>query len=147
MVLVHGVRVAASGGALGLVAALGAGHIMQSMLFGVTATDPATYLAVALGIGVLALVASYVPARRAARADPMTSLRTSRPLFFRRADDADDLSPTLHVLARRQILDTNHIVVARIARHLNRCREVAALGGGNLVVLRLRRQIADRVSS
>jgi len=67
--------VAASGGALGLVAALGAGHIMQSMLFGVTATDPATYLAVALGIGVLALVASYVPARRAARADPMTSLR------------------------------------------------------------------------
>jgi ABC-type antimicrobial peptide transport system permease subunit len=75
MVLAHGIRVAASGGALGLVAALGAGHIVRSLLFGVTATDPVTYLVVALGIGVLAVVASYVPARRAARVDPMTSLR------------------------------------------------------------------------
>ncbi|HTE48070.1 MAG TPA: ABC transporter permease [Gemmatimonadaceae bacterium] len=75
MVLANGVRVAGIGAAAGVVVALAVSHFIRSQLFGVTSTDPATYASVVVGVIVLAAVASYIPARRAARVDPMTSLR------------------------------------------------------------------------
>jgi ABC-type lipoprotein release transport system permease subunit len=49
--------------------------VIQSLLFEVRAHDPLTFAVVALALGAVALVASYLPARRAARTDPMASLR------------------------------------------------------------------------
>ena len=71
----EGVTLAASGLAAGLIGALAAGRALNALLFGVTSTDPVTYVAVAGALGLAALAASYAPARRAARVDPMTALR------------------------------------------------------------------------
>jgi putative ABC transport system permease protein len=60
----------------GLAGALAAAKALTTMLFGVTATDPATFIVVAGVLMAVALVASYLPARRAARVDPMSALRT-----------------------------------------------------------------------
>ena len=75
LVASRGLRVGAVGVVLGLAGALAAGQGLRRLLFGVTPTDPATLLAVALIIAVAVLVASYLPARRAARVDPMIALR------------------------------------------------------------------------
>ena len=64
------------GVACGLVGALAVTRALATLLFGVTTTDPLTYVAVAGALAVVALAASYVPARRAARVDPMQALRT-----------------------------------------------------------------------
>jgi ABC-type antimicrobial peptide transport system permease subunit len=75
MVVGHGARVVALGIVLGVLAALLSTRALASLLFGVAPADPAIYAAmsaVMLGIG---LLASYVPARRAARVDPCESLR------------------------------------------------------------------------
>jgi putative ABC transport system permease protein len=48
---------------------------MQRLLFGVTATDPATFLAITILLGLVAFVATFIPAYRAARIDPTISLR------------------------------------------------------------------------
>jgi predicted permease len=61
---------------LGLVLALGAGHLARAFLFGVGVADPVTLVVVPLLLGAIALLASYLPARRAAKVDPMESLRT-----------------------------------------------------------------------
>jgi putative ABC transport system permease protein len=75
LMMTQGMMPALIGIGVGLVACLGATRLLSSMLFGVAATDPAT-LAVAAGvIGLVALVASYLPARRAMRVDPMVALR------------------------------------------------------------------------
>ncbi len=66
----------AIGLAFGLVGALAAHRTMTSLIFGVTATDPSTFAAVAGALVVVALTAAYVPARRAAAVDPMTALRS-----------------------------------------------------------------------
>jgi putative ABC transport system permease protein len=60
---------------IGLAGAVAVTQLLTSMLFGVTATDPATYAGVVLLIFVSALIASYIPARRAMRVDPMIALR------------------------------------------------------------------------
>ncbi len=60
---------------IGLAGAVAVTQLLTSMLFGVTATDPATYAGVVLLIVVAALIASYIPARRAMRLDPMIALR------------------------------------------------------------------------
>ncbi|HKA58632.1 MAG TPA: FtsX-like permease family protein, partial [Gemmatimonadales bacterium] len=72
----RGLRVGAIGVALGLVAALAAGRGLERLLFGVTPADPVTLGAVALVIAAAVLIASYLPARRAAHIDPIITLRT-----------------------------------------------------------------------
>lgn len=75
MVVRHGFKITALGAAIGLVLAAAATRLLSSLLYGVSATDPLTFTAIpALLLGV-ALVASWLPARRAARVDPMVALR------------------------------------------------------------------------
>ena len=63
------------GGVLGLAGALAVGRLLASQLFDVTAADPATLIVVVAGFGLVALLASYIPARRATRLDPLRALR------------------------------------------------------------------------
>jgi len=75
LVVLQGFRLALAGVAVGLAAAYGLTRLMQSVLFHVSATDPATFLSVAILFLVVALAAGYLPARRATRIDPMAALR------------------------------------------------------------------------
>jgi predicted permease len=75
LVLRHGFIIAAAGLALGIAGAFAVTRLMQSLLFGVAAGDPMTYVLVAAFVAATALAASYIPARRAARLDPMRTLR------------------------------------------------------------------------
>jgi putative ABC transport system permease protein len=75
MVLQDGARMTLTGTAIGIVAALGLTRLMASMLFGVKPTDPITFGLVAMVLCGIALLAGYVPARRAAKVDPMVALR------------------------------------------------------------------------
>jgi putative ABC transport system permease protein len=63
------------GAAVGLAGAYAATRVMSSLLFGVTATDVATFVAVPLLLLLVALVASLIPARRATKVDPLVALR------------------------------------------------------------------------
>lgn len=74
-VLGQGAKMAAAGIALGLAASLGLTRLMESMLFGVSATDPLTFAAVVAVLLGVALLACWIPARRAMRVDPMVALR------------------------------------------------------------------------
>jgi putative ABC transport system permease protein len=71
----HGLLLAAIGAAIGLAAAAGLTRLMSSLLFGVTALDPVTYAAVSALLILAALLASYLPARRALAIDPVQALR------------------------------------------------------------------------
>ncbi|MGA9770729.1 MAG: ABC transporter permease [Blastocatellia bacterium] len=75
LVIGHGFVLAIIGLALGLAGAFALSRLLTSLLFGVTPTDAATYTAVSLLILATALVACFVPARRATRVDPMVALR------------------------------------------------------------------------
>jgi putative ABC transport system permease protein len=75
LIVGHGMLVALGGAVVGLAGALGLTRLMSSLLYGVGASDPATFLAVSLLLGAVALAASYIPARRATRIDPLTALR------------------------------------------------------------------------
>ena len=75
MVMMQGMRVILIGVAVGLVGALLASRVMQAFLFKTTVTDPLTFAGVALVLLAVALVASYIPARRVTRVDPMIALR------------------------------------------------------------------------
>jgi len=75
LIVGQGMAVAVGGAVVGLVGALGLTRLMSSLLYGVGASDPATFLVVSLLLGAVALAASYIPARRATRIDPLTALR------------------------------------------------------------------------
>jgi predicted permease len=75
LVVSQGAVLAGSGLVLGLLGALAAARLLSSLLYGVGTADPLTFAAVALVLGAVALVASYLPARKAARVDPIAALR------------------------------------------------------------------------
>ncbi len=75
MVLGQGARIALAGMLAGFVMALGITRLISSFLYGVQPTDPLTFAAGALLLAVIVLLACYLPARRAARVDPMIALR------------------------------------------------------------------------
>jgi putative ABC transport system permease protein len=76
LVLVQGLRLALAGVVIGLVAAFAVTRVMKNMLFGLSSTDPLTFVAISLLLVLVALVASYLPALRATRVDPVVALRT-----------------------------------------------------------------------
>ena len=75
MILRQGLRLSLGGIALGLVGAFGLARLLQSLLYDVSATDPLTFGVIAISLMVVALVASWIPARRATKVDPMVALR------------------------------------------------------------------------
>ena len=75
--LAEGLRPVALGIAVGVAVSLAMGQLLTRLLFGVTATDPATYSAVIVVLLASAAVATWIPARRALRVDPMRALRRS----------------------------------------------------------------------
>jgi putative ABC transport system permease protein len=75
MVIGEGVILTAIGVLVGLAASLGAGRVIAKLLYNVKASDPLTFVGVALLLGVVAACASYIPARRAARVDPLVAIR------------------------------------------------------------------------
>ena len=75
MIVRNGMTVALAGAAVGTVAALGLSRLIDTLLFGVGGRDPLTFAAVAFVLLAISFVACYMPARRAARIDPMKALR------------------------------------------------------------------------
>jgi putative ABC transport system permease protein len=76
LVVGEGMRLVAAGLVIGLIGAWMLSRVLRSQLFGVTSRDPVTYVSVAALLGLVALAASYLPALRATRTDPMLSLRS-----------------------------------------------------------------------
>jgi predicted permease len=75
LVVKQGMRLSLVGVIIGLTAALGVSRVLSSLLYGIRPTDPVTYISVALVLTAVTLLASYLPARRAAKVDPMVALR------------------------------------------------------------------------
>jgi predicted permease len=75
LVVGQGMRLAAAGLILGLIVAFAAMRVMSSLLFGVSAHDPITFVGVSLVLAVAAVLACYIPARRATKVDPIIALR------------------------------------------------------------------------
>jgi ABC-type antimicrobial peptide transport system permease subunit len=75
LVLSEGARMAALGVVIGIAASLAITRLMSTLLYGISATDPFTFVGVAVLLSAVALLASYVPARRAMRVDPIVALR------------------------------------------------------------------------
>jgi len=75
LVVNHGMKMALGGVALGILAALGLTRLLTEMLYGVSATDPATFTVIALSLVAVALAACFVPAWRATKVDPLVALR------------------------------------------------------------------------
>ncbi len=75
LIVSQGFKLVLLGLAIGLAGAVAVTRVISSLLFGVTSKDPLTFAAVAVLLGLVALLACYIPARRAARVDPMEALR------------------------------------------------------------------------
>jgi putative ABC transport system permease protein len=75
LIMKQGMKPAVTGLAIGLASAIGLTRLMKSLLFGVSATDPLTFATLALLLLSVALLACYLPARRATKVDPMIALR------------------------------------------------------------------------
>jgi ABC-type antimicrobial peptide transport system permease subunit len=75
LVVRQGMTLAVAGVAIGLVAAFLLTRLIQNLLFGVNASDPITFAGISFLLAIITLLACYIPARRAARIDPLISLR------------------------------------------------------------------------
>jgi len=75
LVLRQGLALIGVGLALGWLAALGLTSLLEKLLYGVSATDPVTFVVIALILAIVSLLACYLPARRASKIDPMVALR------------------------------------------------------------------------
>jgi ABC-type antimicrobial peptide transport system permease subunit len=75
LVIGDGLKMAVTGVAVGLLAAFGLTRLLTGMVYGVSTTDPATFAAIAILLIVIASLASYLPARRATKVDPLVALR------------------------------------------------------------------------
>jgi ABC-type antimicrobial peptide transport system permease subunit len=75
MIMGNGLKLALAGVGLGVGAAFALTRLMASLLYGVTASDPVTFIATSLLLTAIALLACYIPGRRATRVDPITALR------------------------------------------------------------------------
>jgi len=76
LVLKGGLTLVAVGGGVGIVASVGLGQLVERFLLGVGGLDPLALLAAPLVLGAVAITATYVPARRASRVDPVQALRS-----------------------------------------------------------------------
>ena len=76
MIVVQGMRLALVGVAIGIASAFGLTRFIASLLFGVKAVDPLIFASIPLLLTVVALLAVWIPARRASRVNPVTALRT-----------------------------------------------------------------------
>ena len=75
LLMMQGFRLVAAGAVIGIAAAAGSSWILESFLYGVATDDRLTFMAAPLVLAAVALVACWLPARRAARVDPMQALR------------------------------------------------------------------------
>lgn len=75
LVVGQAVKLVGIGVAAGVIVALAATRVMTTLLFGITATDPVTFVSICFIIGAIALIASYVPANRATKVDPLVAIR------------------------------------------------------------------------
>jgi putative ABC transport system permease protein len=75
LVVKQGMKLAVAGSVAGIAGALLLARLMTKLLYGVRPTDPTTFAFVAVGLGVVAIVACYIPARRAMRINPVAALR------------------------------------------------------------------------
>lgn len=75
LIVGQGMRLALCGIGVGLLAAYGLTRVLTGLLFGVTATDPMTFIATPLSLAVIAMLACYLPARRATKVDPLVAIR------------------------------------------------------------------------
>jgi putative ABC transport system permease protein len=75
LVVGEGLKLAGIGVIIGIAAALPLAHLLRALLFGITATDPLTFLWVCLALVLVSAAACYMPARRALKIDPMQALR------------------------------------------------------------------------
>jgi putative ABC transport system permease protein len=75
LIVVEGMKVALVGIAVGVLGGVAVGRAVSSLVFGVAVRDPATFTGVALMLATVALAACAIPARRAAKVDPMVALR------------------------------------------------------------------------
>ena len=75
LLLGSGARLLVLGVAIGLPAAIGLAQVLRGSLYGVSASDPLTFMTIAVALSLVALLATFLPARRATRVDPIVALR------------------------------------------------------------------------